>query len=117
MGIHYDDVLGNTFCEQRTLIARMTADKLKELVQEKNGFAYRGHSEDMRLVVIPSGRLVINASNSGNDMRRGIYVDDANLAHVKTMLEAVLSSFPEFKNLACPMHKFHEYLMDHMQCG
>ena len=117
IGLHYDDVPGNTFREKRAVIARMTIDNLKEMAQEKNGFAYRGHSEDMRLVVIPRGRLVINASNGSTYMRWGIYVDDADLARVKTMLEAVLSSFPEFKNPVGPMHKFHEYLMDHMQCG
>ena len=106
IGLHYDDVLGNTFHYS-----------MKAMAQEKNGFAYRGHSEDMRLVVISSGRLVINASNGSTYMRWGIHVDEPDLARVKTMLEAVLSSFPEFKNPAYPMHKFHEYLMDHMQCG
>ena len=101
----------------QSVVARMTIDSMNEMVQEKNGFAYRGHSEDMRLVAIPSGRLVINASNGSTYMRWGIYVDEADLARVKTMLEAVLSSFPGFKNPAYPMHKFHEFLTDHLHSG
>ena len=114
IGLHYDDVPGSTFREKRSLFARMTIDNLKELVQEKNGLAYRGHFEDMRLLIIPSGRLVINASNGATYMRWGVYCDDADLARVSAMLEAVLTSFPEFKNPAYPMHKFHEFLTDHL---
>ena len=117
IGLHYDDAPGTTFRVKKAFFARLTIDNLREMVKEKGGFAYRGHSEDMRLLVIPSGRLVISASNGSIYLRWGIYVDDADLARVKTMIDAVLPSFPEFKNPAYPMHKFHEYLMDHMQCG
>ena len=60
----------------------MTIDNLQELVQEKNGFAYRGHSEDARLIIIPSGRVVINASNGATYLRWGIYCDDVDLEQV-----------------------------------
>ena len=35
IGLHYDDVLGNTFREKRALFARMTIDNLQELAQEE----------------------------------------------------------------------------------
>ena len=106
IGLHYDDVPGNTLREKRAMIARMTIDTMKQIVQEKSGLAYRGHSEDMRLVVIPSGRLVINASNGATHMRWGVYCDDADLSRVRTMLDAILTSFPEFENPAYAMKSF-----------
>ena len=50
-------------------------------------------------------------------MRWGIYCDDVDLSRVKAMLDSALTIFPEFKNPAYPMHKFHEFLTDHLQCG
>jgi len=110
VGIHYDDIAGDSFRAKRHTIAGMTIDQLGEQIKEKKGFAMRCSAEAERLVIIPSGRIVVNASSGATYLRWGIYCDDSDLGRVHMMLQKVLEAFPEYRNVSFPALPFLEFL-------
>ena len=111
VAIHYDDLPGDTFRQKRHSVTALTIDQLGVVVREKKGFAMRCSAEANRLVIIPSGRIVVNASSGATYcFRWGIYCDDSDLARVHMMLHKTLESFPEYRNASFPALPFLEFL-------
>ena len=71
VGVHYDDVPDSTFRDKRSALAAMTTDEINPLLTAKKGFAMRGSADDAKLLVIPSGRVLVSASHGAMYMRWG----------------------------------------------
>ena len=110
VGLHYDDIPGDNFHAKRHAVSAMTIDQLGSIVKEKHGFATRCAAKDEKLVIIPSGRIVINASDGATYLRWGIYCDESDLGRVQLMLRSVLQAFPEYRCSMYPVLPFCEFL-------
>lgn len=110
VGIPYGRVAGNTFAEKRVALTRMTIDNIRDLITSAGGFATRVKASDDQIIMIPSGFVLLTASEGSKAMRWNVSADDADKARTKFMLSAVLASFPEFRQPSFSYSSFLEWL-------
>ena len=69
---------------------------------------------DNKAVVLPSGHVIVTASQGSCYYRWGIASDVMDTGRVKCMLANITDSFPEFKNPSYPVVASADFLNDHV---
>jgi hypothetical protein len=92
-GVPYEAAPGQTMKEKQRSLATMGYDRLKTLIVESHGFAVTHDST--KLLVIPSGYLLLMASAGCVGVRWSMSGDEADTLRVKYCLTNQLASFPE----------------------
>lgn len=95
-GVPYEAAPGQNMKEKRHSLAAMGYDRLKLLIGESHGFAVTHDST--KLLVIPSGYVLLMASAGCVGARWSMSADEADTLRVKHCLGNVLASYPEMTN-------------------
>jgi len=114
VGIAYEKVPGATFLEKRRSIVSMSPESIEGLCKDAGGFQAVLTASDNKAVIIPSGHIIISASQGSCYYRWGIASDTMDTGRVKCMLQNITDSFPEFKNPSYPVVAFADFLNDHI---
>ena len=112
IGLPYREVPGESFKEKRQNVSRMTVDGLKTVVAQTTVFVLAANMDDDRLVMIPSGFLLVTASHGATYVRKGLSADEQDSCRVKFMLSEVLASFQEFRSDPYSHQQLHGHLDD-----
>ena len=101
LGLPSEQVPGGTFVEKRANVMRMTVDEVSALAKAGGFYAkfVDGVGDDGTCgVVVPSGFLVVTASNNARTFRWSLVADENDVSRVRHTLRNMLEAFPEFRN-------------------
>ena len=101
-GLPSDRVPGNTYTEKRRNVMTMTVDEISKCIADLGGFLCKftdGVTGDGECgIIVPSGFMILTASENARILRWSMMSDDNDRARVKESLTNMLTSFDEFTN-------------------
>ena len=110
VGVPFDAVPGNGLAEKRKALLQCPWDSLSQLIAARGGFAM--HVAEDSMVCLPSGYILMTASEGCNLLRWAVSSDDQDLARVKRMLADMLESYPELRSPERGMADFLDHISE-----
>ena len=110
VGFPYGSVPGDNFAEKRQHVMKMTIDEMQSFIVTSKGFAAKMNEDNDVIWLIPSGFIIIYASNGCSSLRWGVSSDDADNTRVVHMLEQIMASLPETRAPQSNFFKLHEFM-------
>jgi hypothetical protein len=107
-GVPIEQVEGRALKEKRQNLTHMGYDRLRALLKDSGGFAVR-HDSD-RLLVIPTGFLLIVASAACRGARWSLSGDVSDTLRMRLSLVGVLGSYPEMGNASTGYSQWKAWL-------
>jgi hypothetical protein len=95
-GVPIEQVEGRTIKEKRQNLTTMGLDRLRTLLKDSGGFIVRHDSA--RLLVIPTGFMLLTASPAARGARWSLSGDVSDTLRTRHTLAGVLESYPEMGN-------------------
>ena len=109
-GVPFDDVPGDGLAEKRKTLHQLPFDSLSQLITARGGFAM--HVAEDSMVCVPSGFIIMTATEGCNLLRWAISSDDQDSARVKHVLASMLDPYPEFRSPESGMADFLAYICE-----
>ena len=100
LGTPYDKIPGGDLRDKRRNLCMMSIDGLTKLLETTGGFVMSLSSTLESVVVVPSGFVIITASEGCSYLRWAVAGDQQDSARVRFMLGEMMAAMPEVRSSA-----------------
>ena len=114
IGVPYEKLPGLDLKEKRRWLGQASVDDLKHAVELGGGFAKWCKSDDC--ILIPSGFVLVAASQGCTMMRWAVGSDPQDSSRVRSMIGVLLQSYSELRAPQFPYSSFYDFLSQQQGC-